>query len=283
MPENKNRRPVNDRAPAFSVQDEIKRNKRLRMNKKVREARGIANKFFIVSLLALIIALFAAAILFAVMRVETLSVSGNIRYTADDILEAANVNGAVLPFVNREKVEERIISEYPYVNSVELVKKYPSTLEIVIAEAEAIYVIDVRGKQYALDADLRVIDSIGSGELIELILPEVSSAEEGKKIVFYDSANNDRIPKMLDKIFTDENTLPLTKLDLSSRFFISGAIGNEVKILFGSYEKIPLKLKAANIYIEKARSEKSARTLVDVSPLDSGGTPGIEKDYKGEF
>lgn len=283
MPENKNRQQNNRRSPVFTVQDEIKRDRRIRRNAQIRKARENSYKAITLLLCIAVFLITALAIVFAVTRVETVTVIGNARYTREDILAAAEVEGAVLPFLTDKTVEKKVVAACPYVNSIELKKTYPSTLEIVVAEAAAVYTAFVRGGQYSLDSDLRVIDLTESKDgLIELYLPEVVRAVEGEKIEFYDAVNAERVPELLAAFFEDENALPLTSLNLTNRFSISGTVGNSIKINFGDYNDIPIKLNAAHQLIQKADENKSSRTLVNVSTLKGTG-PSVIYDYEGEF
>lgn len=283
MPENENRQQNNRRSPAFTVQDEIKRDRRIRRNAQIRKARENSYKAITLLLCVAVFLITASAIVFAVTRVETITVIGNARYTREDILAAAEVEGAVLPFLTGKTVEKKVVAACPYVNSIELKKTYPSTLEIVVTEAAAVYTAFIRGGQYSLDSDLRVIDSTESKDgLIELYLPEVVRAVEGEKIEFYDAVNAERVPELLEAFFKDENALPLTSLNLVNRFSISGTVGESIKINFGDYNDIPIKLNAAHQLIQKAVENKSSRTLVNVSALKGTG-PSVIYDYEGEF
>ncbi len=283
MPNKQNRQFDNRREPVFTVQDEIKRNRRLRRNARLRKARAKTYKLFTALLCITVFLITAAAILFTVTRVDNVTVIGNARYSAEDILEAADVNGAIMPFLSDETVKKRVVAVCPYVNSIELNKKYPDTLEIVVTEAIAVYTAYVHDRQYSLDADLRVIDFTKSKDgLIELVLPEVELVVEGSRLRFYDDANNERIPDLLNEFFGGENALPLTSLDLKNRFSITAMIGEDTKINFGDYNDIKLKLNTAHQILAKAREKNSARTLINVSSF-SGAGPSAVYDYKGEF
>lgn|GEM_PF-1819826 len=283
MPDNKNGQRNKRIASTFTVHDEIKRDRRIRRNAKIRKARANTYKAITVVLCLAVALITVSAIIFTVTRVENITVTGNARYTSEEILAAIDLEGAVMPFLTDRAVEKKAISKCPYVNSVELKKTYPSTLEVIVNEAAAVYTAFIRDRQYTLDADLRVIDFSKSKDgLIELYLPEVASAVEGSKVRFYDESNETRIPELLDAFFNDENTLPLTSLNLTNRFSISGTIGESVKINFGDYNDIAIKLNAASQLVQKAGENKSGRTLVNVASLKGAG-PSVIYDYEGEF
>ncbi len=283
MPQNKHGQQNNRTSPSFTVHDEIKRDRRMRRNAQMRKVRAKTYKAITALLCAVLFLVTVFAIVFAVTRVETVIVSGNARYTAEEILSACEVEGAVMPLLTDVAVGKKVIAVCPYVDRVELKKTYPSTLEIVVSEASAVYTAVIRGNRYSLDKDLRVIDTAQSKEgLIELALPEVATAVEGKQIEFYDAASEERVFELLTSFFDDENALPLTSLNLTNRFSISGTVGNSVKINFGDYNNISLKLNAAKQLLQKANEKKSPRTLINVSVLKGNG-PSVIFDYEGEF
>lgn len=283
IPNEDNRTHRNQQAPTFSVHDEIKRNRRIERNRKIRKARAARMKAFAVILCVAVLVITLAAVLLTVMRVNTVTVSGNLRYSDDEILAAAKLDGDILPFASDDAVYKKIVAACPYVSCIELVKTYPSAVEISVTETEVVYCADIHGKRYSLDADLRVIGFTDNSDgLIFLTLPEVVTAIEGSKIVFGEDRYNELVPAILSELLGDENSLPLTSINVSDRFSISGTVGDSVKINFGDYNDIALKLNAANKLAEKAEQQHSERTLINVSTL-SGAGPSMILDYEGEF
>lgn len=282
MPSNNDKRQQNTRrAPSFSVQDEIKRNRRMRQTGRIRKARTKARALFTFLLCLAIFVLATAAILLAVMRVRTVSVSGNSRYSSEEILEAADANGSILPFLGEDAVEKKIVAVCPYVNDIKLVKVYPSAVEIVVHEAEAIFAVDVRGEFFSLDKDLRVIDRVpNESGLIKLSLAEIRSAVEGSQIEFYDVESRELIDKMLSSFVHSDVELPFTSIDLSDRFNLVAMVGENVKIEFGDYNYINEKLKLAQRILDTPEATTSQRSLIDVSVPSK---PSALFDYDGEF
>lgn len=270
-------------APTFSVQDEIKRNRRIERNKRIRRAKERRRKFFAVLLSCIIVLIALTAVVFTVMRIQTVTVIGNVRYDADSILEAADIEGDILPLISEKGIYKKIVASCPYVNHIKLNKTYPSSVEIVVTEAEVVYFANVHGRQCSLDDDLRVVEFTENTDgLVLLTLPEIVTAVEGEKIIFAEERYNDFIPEILDAMFNAEHTTGFTELDLSNRFSISGKIGEAVKVNFGDYNDLDLKLKATESLIAKAQEQHSKRTLINVSTLKGNG-PSMVLDFEGEF
>ncbi len=267
MPRNGNRSDKN-RQPAFSVQDEIRRNRRLRRAERVRKARTQASLFFTVLLCLSICILLIAAVLITVTRIQTVHISGNIRYSSAEILEAAALEGEVLPLVGEKTVYRRVSEICPYVDSVELIKEYPSTITVNVIETEAIYALRTRERTLTLDATLRVMDFTDKTEgLVFLILPEIQKAVEGKKIEFTDPDAMGYVEDMLSQFASSGETEWLSELDISDRFAIWGKAGDSAEIIFGDYKNIPEKLAMTNRLLSDAKEEYAKYAYIDVSVL----------------
>ncbi len=255
----------NRRQPAFSVQDEIRRNRRLQRVERLRKARSRANVFFTVVLCLSMCFLLIAAVAVTVMRVQTVSVTGNERYSAEEILSAARLEGEVLPFVGKNSVYKRISEICPYVDAVELTKEYPSAITVNVIETEAKYAIQTRDRTLTLDKGLRVMDfTTATDGLVLLKLPEIKKAVEGKKIEFADEEAIEKVENILAQ-FADAGWL--SEIDIRDRLAILGKAGESGEIVFGDYKNIPEKIAMAAKLLSDAKAEYAKYAYIDVSVL----------------
>lgn len=265
----------------FTVQDEIRRNRKMRQARQLRHARSRMQRALAVILCLVVFLFLVLTITVLVTRVQTVTVRGNDRYNDAELLEAADITGEILPLLRAEVVYDRIAAVCPYVDRVQLVKTYPSTVEIVVTETEAIYATQTHGRWLSLDAGLRVMDYLEDvSALITLRMPEVQSALEGSRLVFADAESDGYVAGMLAVFFPEERELFLTALDMTDRYALVGMVGDEAKILFGDYQDLDVKVKMAKEILSDARAESSARTLIDVSEPSRASA---QYDYKGEF
>lgn len=265
----------------FTVRDEIRRDRRMRQARQYRRARTRLRRLTTVTLCIAVFLLLALTVAALVTRVQTVRVSGNTRYTDAVLLDAAALDGEILPLIGKESVYRRIAAVCPYVENIELVKTYPSAIEIVVTETEAAYATQMRGKWLSLDRDLRVMDAIENTEgLVCLLLPEMQSALEGSRIVFTNPADETFVAEMLSCFFPQGAPVLLTFLDLRDRYSIVGMVEEQAKILFGDYRDPDIKLRLAVEVLADAVAENSKRTLIDVS---EPSRVSAQYDYKGEF
>lgn len=83
----------------------------------------------------------AVVLLFSLVffRVKTFEVSGNVRYSQEEVAEASGVTqGDILMAVNKVRAASRILTKLPYVEQVEISKEMPGTIRIDVVECSAL-------------------------------------------------------------------------------------------------------------------------------------------------
>ncbi len=91
-------------------------------------------------------ALVAAATIGATVffQVETLAVTGNQRYTQEEVIAASGVElGDNLFWINKYQIEETIRQQLPYIGTIEIHRGLPSTLTFAVEEWEAVARVEV--------------------------------------------------------------------------------------------------------------------------------------------
>ena len=90
----------------------------------------------VLSVLAICVAIIAALTLF--FRVSTIQVSGQQRYTDEQVQEASGIQiGDNLFLLNKYDAAGRIVETLPYIEDTRINRKLPSTLVIEVTECGA--------------------------------------------------------------------------------------------------------------------------------------------------
>lgn len=120
---------------------------------------------------------FGATVFF---QVETIAVTGNSRYTQEEIIAASGVEvGDNLFRMNKGQISQQILRQLPYVESVSIQRGLPSTLTFQVTEWDAVAQVEVSGEsgqedsgqtQSAASQQAWLI-SVG-GKLLEPVSPE---------------------------------------------------------------------------------------------------------------
>lgn len=96
-------------------------------------------------------------------KIQTIEVSGNIRYQADEIIAASGVEtGDNLVLLDRYRASQRIYTALPYVTDVRPKPKFPNTLEIEVTETKAAAAIQGGGGFWLLSAEGKILEAVDS-------------------------------------------------------------------------------------------------------------------------
>ena len=93
-------------------------------------------------------------------KVETITVTGNSRYTAKQIIDAGGMRvGDNMFFLNKYRASEEITASLPYVETVRISRQLPDTLVVTVTECTAPAAIAQDDKLWLLSGDGKIVDS----------------------------------------------------------------------------------------------------------------------------
>jgi len=109
-----------------------------RNNRRRRRSRGRFGFLFkLLCALALLVALTVGATVF--FRVEYIEVSGNIRYTQEEVAEATGIQiGDNLYGMNKNQVARQVRQTLPYVEELSIWRSLPNAVKIHVTECQAV-------------------------------------------------------------------------------------------------------------------------------------------------
>ena len=129
--------------------------------------------FVILMVLLIAAALVGACTVF--FRVEFVEVEGNARYSEEQILDAAHIDmGENLILTQKDLIAQRICEELPYVDSVVVKKRFPTTLRLLITETSPAAVIATED-----ESSWWLID--GKGKILEQV--DAATAENYTRVL----------------------------------------------------------------------------------------------------
>lgn len=142
--------------------------------KRIKQIKFIVkNLFFIVILITGIILL----LLSPIFNTSKIEVVGNSKISAEEVMSLSQLNTGENIFKLADKTIIQNIKENPYINSVKIKRKLPSTISIIIEEREAEYMLEF-GSSYAY------IDK--QGYILEISDKQLSNKI---KIIGYETSN----------------------------------------------------------------------------------------------
>ncbi|MGE4276073.1 MAG: cell division protein FtsQ/DivIB [Lawsonibacter sp.] len=124
----------------------------VRNNRRRRRGRGRFGPLFkLLCALAVVVALTMGATVF--FQVETVVVSGNSRYTQEEVVQATGIQtGDNLFRMNKYQVARQVRQTLPYVGEVMIRRSLPSTILITVSEWDSVARVEVPQSTGALSA-----------------------------------------------------------------------------------------------------------------------------------
>ncbi len=179
-------------------------------------------------------------------NINQINVSGDAVYSSEDIIEASNVVvGDNLIFLSKDKINEAVTTKLPYVGSVKIKRRLPSTLELIITKTEAAYAIVSNGYFTLLDKDGKVLeeDLEYVAETITIInFGEIESAELGKYIVLPNENSLEKL-KTIREACEKGGLKDITSIDLSDIYNINLVYQGRITLELGETDKNNLQKK----------------------------------------
>lgn len=113
-----------------------------------------------IAVLVLLAIVFAPTIFFQVSKIN---VTGDTRYTSEQLIKSTGVKqGDNMFFLDTEQIAADLKDEYPYLDTVKLRRKLPSTLQIEVSDRTAALSIEQNGKYLILDMSGKVLEKTKS-------------------------------------------------------------------------------------------------------------------------
>lgn len=125
-------------------------------------------------------------------KVETVTVSGTVKYDPWEIREASGIiDGENLLALSKGRISDNIMSRLPYVKNVRVGRQLPGTVHIQITELEVVYgAQDSSGGWWLLNSDGKVVDSCAAAnaeDYTRITGVQLSAPKAGTMAVAYEA------------------------------------------------------------------------------------------------
>ncbi|MGN0538544.1 MAG: cell division protein FtsQ/DivIB [Candidatus Fimenecus sp.] len=257
----KNKKPNNNRA----VQNkQLSGNERIVNRTNQRRKKNKRKKIIIYSLLCFVfLCVGIALVLTMFFDINTITVSGESAYSAEKIIEASGIKtGDNLIFISKQKANELITTQLPYIGSAEFKRRLPSKLEIIVKKTEPVYAAAKDGCYILLDENGKVLETgleyIGEN-LILLKTEEIVSAETGKIITLSNEKALGKLKEVREACIKC-GLSDITAVDLSNIYNIKLEYQGRITLVLGETDSGNLlkKLDLGKAAIETQNKENSA-------------------------
>ena len=225
-----------------------------------RKRRGALPAFIVFVFLLLLIA--AAALVF--LKVETIEVQGEAKYTEKELIEVAGVKrGSSMLLIRGGSIEEKLCSHFTYINSVTVEKKLPSTIRLIVNESVPAAYLAFQGERWILDGSCRVLEPYDGQKLIELRGIKPTALSQGKRMETEETVKLENVSMVLTAMIAHGITEDVTWLDVSNVGAIKFDYLRRFTVDVGSGESADYKLIKLLKVVEKLEDDE--RGSIDVS------------------
>lgn len=130
----------------------------------------------VLSVLLTAVAVVAALTLF--FKVDQVVVSGNSRYSAEEIIEVSDVEqGDNLILMDKYHIAEKLYTELPYITEVRINRKLPDVLMVEVVETQVVAAIKGGSSTWLMDSSGKLLEVVSASMAEKYITLEGLTAE----------------------------------------------------------------------------------------------------------
>ena len=229
---------------------------------------------------ALAVTTLVAVVVFIVLsltigfHIEEIKVEGESRYSVEKVIAKSGVSiDDNLWRTSSKKVSENLTKALPYIGSVRLKRKIPSSLILVIEETSAKFAV-ARGEKYILvDENDKILETGAkkSGKAILIKGIELKNPKAGEKLVEKqeeietdaggksetENENKNKSYEAAKQILNEAqiNGLNLTEINVENLNLLRAIYENKIRLDLGGLSQIDIKMKLANEIILELKGD----------------------------
>lgn len=148
-----------------------------RHNRRRRRRGSLGPLMRVLSVLLIAVAIVAALTLF--FKVGQVVVSGNDRYSEQEIIEVSGVEqGDNLILMDKYRIAEKLYTQLPYITEVRINRKLPDVLMVEVVETKAVAVIKGGSSNWLMDSGGKLLEVIGSAAIKNYLSIEGITAQD---------------------------------------------------------------------------------------------------------
>lgn len=218
---------------------------------KKRGSRG--GNYILYYLLAGIIAVIVFVVLAntVLFNCGTIEVSGNLRYTSEDITELSGIRlGESLLSIDTEKAEQAIVSSLAYIDAAEVEKSFPTKIKITVKEAEKWFGVQDGAKTYVVSRMGKILEENRAADLPVIIGYETADPMIGRTLASSVEGKTE-LPGMILNAAETAELEGISSIDISDRFEIKVLVDGRITLELGNSNELESKLQIAKALIEE--------------------------------
>lgn len=206
-----------------------KKEEQIKKQKRIKSFRIIKYTFLLVLILTAIIATMTSPL----FNIKKITVVGNDKITTNEIISLSQINIEENTYKTNMKKAKSKILENPYIKSVEIKRKLPSNVEILVEERKTTFMIEY-GNSYVYINNQGYILEVSSEKLEVPILQGAETITEdfipGNRLCTEDLEKMSTVIKIMEVATNNEISSLITRIDIQN--------SQNYKILFETEQKV---------------------------------------------
>lgn len=255
-----------------------KKSKKSRKSRKHRRKRGTS-----VLMLLLCILIAAAAVITAMtifFKIGQIRLTGETRYTQQQVAQASGleIEGNLILF-DKNTVLRRIREACPYLDEVQVRRRLPDTVEILVTECTPVAAVKDAGGYWLMDREGKLLEK--TSDLTGLRVPKITglTLSEPKAGAFAEISEEDAKKPMillLNHAEDDGILQDIGEIDFSQQYDIRLTYLSRFTVRLGSTEELEKKLRFLHVIVEE-KLGANAQGEIDLSdPQKARFIPGSD-------
>lgn len=232
-------------------------------------------------------AVLATTVFFRVSKVE---VAGDTRYTAEELIDASGVQtGDNMFFLDSSHIISILQAKYPYLNTVSLHRRLPSTLEIEVSDRVATLSLDTGSGYLLVDSNGKVLDTAADAAPDTAVV----SGTETDKLKVGDTAGDkqEKLKTVLDlmNLMTQyEMNTEVRSVDIEKAYDVRVQYTEAYTILLGNMDDLEHKIQFLQAILKEPSLPESG--IIDLTddkearyrPADSTSASSSEEQQTAD-
>ena len=249
---------------------------------------GTPTVLVLLCLLLTVVAIILAATLF--FKIETVTLTGDTRYSQDYVAEASGLEiGENLVLFDKISVKNGIYAACPYLDTVQIRRRYPSGIEIIVTECQPVAVLyDEKAEipdpedetktvttgetgWWLMDRNGKLLENITSPQVPELTRiygVTLVAPETGKSVEILQEDTQKPLFLLLNTAEDDGILQDIGGMDFAEPYAIRFNYLDRFVVKLGSTEDLDVKMRYLHLIVEEKLSSNAAGTL-DLSDVQT--------------
>lgn len=227
-------------------------NERYRRRRKKR--RGLRVFLTLLTFCIVIGAIIASLTVF--LKVSKIEVNGATKYKKEDIIATSGIQkGDNLFGINKFNVSSVILKKYPYIETIKITRRLPDTFVFDVTERVICGYIDVSDQRWIVDKFGYLLERVPQKTQVKgakILAGEPALAPNvGSKINWTENEKLNALITIFKELDTYKMTPKVGQVDVSMLYQLSFSYDNRLRVVLGTTEDLPKKLKMFHAVLEK--------------------------------